>query len=154
MDILEKAFVGAHLHVCATLKREFLICKKSVPTGFQAKFPPLKQPACCHVSKAPALKDIVSIQYQAYSGSSDRQPAASQSRQPILFIKPFNGLNQPAESHSHHGPLCCRNKLNKHNTSLSSKKTPQQVSMQKPSTLRGRRGWRKTSLEVRHEQGK
>lgn len=141
--------------VC-TLKFQFLICNKSAPSGLQtlSKFPPIKQLACCHVSKAPALKDIVSIQRQAYSGPWDWQPAASQSQQPILFIEPFNGLNQPAESHSHHGPLCCRNKLNKHSTSLSSQKPLSRSPCKKTSTLRGRSGQRKASLEVRHDRGK
>lgn len=77
--------------------------------------------SCVQVTRA---KDIVSIQYQAYSGSWDRQPAVSQSQQPILFTEPFNRLNQPAESYSHHGPLCCRNKPKKNTACLYQVKKP------------------------------
>lgn len=116
------------LNVCGkTQSLCILACECSLKLEFLMFFNPVQvstyQTACtlsC-VQKTSAKRHC-SIQCQAYSGSWDRQPAASQSKRPILFIESFNGLNHPAESHSHQGPLWYRNKLNKHSTPLSSQK--------------------------------
>lgn len=63
-------------------------------------------------------KDVVFTVAQRGPGTGS--PQRAEDRKHILFTEAFNGQNQPAESHSHHGPLCCRNKVSKHNTSLLS----------------------------------
>lgn len=90
--------------------------------------------------------------YRTRFTSAQRQLGPSS---PILFTEPFNWLKQPPDSQSRHRPLCCRNKLDKYSTSfISPTKKSQLVCVWKPSALRGRSDRWKTSLDVRHEQGK
>lgn len=72
-----------------------------------------------HVRGVPERNDVVFAAAQRGPGTGSPQ-RADEAREHILFTEAFNGQNQPAESHSHHGPLCCRNKVSKHNTSLLS----------------------------------
>lgn len=112
-------FVAAHLHVCTRLKLEFLICSTSEPPAFMAWLQVSTYQTACMLSCVQgtgAKKTLF-----PFSARHTVSPGTG-SQQLLLFTEPFNGLNQPAESHSHHGPLCCRNKLNKHSTSLSSQK--------------------------------
>lgn len=74
-----------------------------------------------HVRGVPERNNVVFAAAQRGPGTGSPQ-RADEAREHILFTEAFNGQNQPAESHSHHGPLCCRNKVSKHNTSLLSLK--------------------------------
>lgn len=74
-----------------------------------------------HVRGVPERNNVVFAAAQRGPGTGSPQ-RADEAREHILFTEAFNGQNQPAESHSHHGPLCRRNKVSKHNTSLLSPK--------------------------------
>lgn len=75
--------------------------------------------------KVTANAKLVGVVFTAAQrGLGTGGPQRVKVRKHIPLTEAFNGQNQPAESHSHHGPLCCRNKVSKHNTSLLSPRAP------------------------------